>query len=330
MTRRIIIVGQGPAADALAAALEAGSDPVEVVRVADTGAAAALVGNGSPAADLVVEARPDEPLAAKAAALAALLAGMPATVPIAVVTRSHTLDELLPSPRHGSRVVGLRLLPGTPVAEIAMPAAFDDGVVDAVLDLLEAAGLVALPCGDGPGRIVDRLVAAAALDAQALLVGGLATPATIAEGTAQVGLSLATIETDELPAVAAALHVGLGDAPRFAPPVIVGGPAVATDAGASPGGTAPLDVDAVADRLGLVVIAEAYRLVGEAVAGAEEIERAMTRGAGWAAGPFTMAGLRGLRAVVTGLAALSRGPGVDPVTADRFAMPPLLWQMATV
>ena len=218
MTRRIIIVGQGPAADALAAALEAGSDPVEVVRVADTGAAAALVGNGSPAADLVVEARPDEPLAAKAAALAALLAGMPATVPIAVVTRSHTLDELLPSPRHGSRVVGLRLLPGTPVAEIAMPAAFDDGVVDAVLDLLEAAGLVALPCGDGPGRIVDRLVAAAALDAQALLVGGLATPATIAEGTAQVGLSLATIETDELPAVAAALHVGLGDAPRFAPP----------------------------------------------------------------------------------------------------------------
>ena len=56
----------------------------------------------------------------------------------------------------------------------------------------------------------------------------------------------------------------------------------------------------------------------------------MTAGAGWAAGPFTLAGRRGLRAVVTAIAALGRDPAADPATADRFAMPQLLWRMATV
>ena len=67
----------------------------------------------------------------------------------------------------------------------------------------------------------------------------------------------------------------------------------------------------LAERLALAAIAEGYRLVEEAVAGAEEIERALTAGAGWAAGPFTLAGRRGLRGVVTALAAIARDPAVD-------------------
>jgi len=319
VTRRAVVVGGGPAADAVATALCGGLEPFEVVRVAGPGPQDPRPG----APDLVVEAAPDGPLPAKAAALAALLGWLPATVPIAVVTRHHTLAALLPSLRHGSRVVGLRLLPGTPVVEVAMPAAFDDGVVDAVLDLLEGAGLVPLSCADVPGRIVDRLVASAALASDALIQQGRATPTEMAAAAARAGLSLAAIEPHELAAVACALHAGLGDAARFAPPAPDPGTAVAA-------GPLALDVDTLAGRLELVVIAEAYRLVGEAVAGADEIERAMTQGAGWAAGPFTMAGRRGLRDVVTGLAVLSRAAGVDPITADRFAMPPLLWQMATV
>jgi len=280
----------------------------------------------------MVDAAPDSPLPAKVAALAALLGRLPDTVPIAVATRHHTVDSLLPSVRHGSRVVGLRLMPGTAVAEVAMPAAFDDRVVDAVLDLLESAGITALPCADGPGRIIDRLVAAAALDARWMAEGGFATGATVTAATSEAGLSLTSIEPDELPGIAGALHAGLGDAARFSVATLPTGAAPGIRAEGTPSvqPPVPLDVDAAAERLELVVIAEAYRMVGEAMGGAEEIERAMTRGAGWAAGPFTLAGRRGLRAVVTGLARVSRAPGVDPVIADRFAIPPLLWQMATV
>lgn len=325
MTRRAVIVGHASDADGVAAALGRGSHPLEVVRVVVPGEGA---GEGhlpalARASDLVVEAAPDEPLSGKAAALAMVLGCLPASVPIAVVTRRHTLADLLPAPRHGSRVVGLRLLPGTHVAEVAMAAAFDDAIVDAVLDLLEGAGLVSLPCGDGPGRIVDRLVAAAAMDVRHLMGVGLLTPADAAAATARAGLSLTAIAPDDLPPVAASIDAGLGGAPRFT----IGTPQASPAAGA---GLAPLDTAVAATRLELVVIAEAYRLVGEAVAGAQEIERAMTQGAGWAVGPFTMAGRLGLRAVVTGLAALGRAADADAVTADRFAIPPLLWQMATV
>jgi len=312
-------VGAGPRAEAIAAAVRA-SGAIDVVLAADP---AAAVFATPPA--LVVEAAADLPLPTKAAALAALLAGLPGGVPIAVATRVHTVEALLPAFRHGSRVVGLHLLPGTRIAEIAMPGAFDDAVVDGVLDLLASAGISALPCADAPGRIVDRLVTVVALEAAALRGGGLASASIAAAAAADAGLSLAAIPEEDLDVIASAIHDGLGEPARFRAP----GP-TRTAAAVPPGGRALLDAAAVGQRLELAAIAEAYRLVGDAVAGAEEIERAMTQGAGWAAGPFALASRHGLRVVVTGLAALSRASGVDPVTADRFAIPQLLWTMATV
>lgn len=311
-------MGAGPQAEAIAAAVRA-SGAIDVVLAAEP---AAAVFATPPA--LVVEAAADLPLPAKAAALAALLGGLPGGVPIAVATRAHTVEALLPAFRHGGRVVGLHLLPGTTIAEIAMPGAFDDAVVDGVLDLLASAGISALPCADAPGRIVDRLITVVALEAATLRGGGLASASIVAAAAAAAGLSLAAIPAEDLDVIASAIHDGLGEPARFR------GPGPTPTAAVPPGGRAPLDAAAVGERLELAAIAEAYRLVGDAVAGAEEIERAMTQGAGWAAGPFALAGRRGLRAVVTGLAALSGASGVDPVTADRFAIPQLLWTMATV
>ena len=326
MTRRILVVGVGPGAEAIAAALgEGGAIDVAVAPAPGSAAAPVAAAMSAAVVDLVIEAALDLPLPAKVDALAALLASLPGSVPIAVATRRHELHALLPATRHGSRVVGFNLLPGSAVAELAMPVAFDDTVVDAVLDLLAEAGIIALPCMDAPGRIVDRLVVAVALEARALVQGGAATQVTADAALRAAGLSLAAFADTDLDAIAAVIHAGLGDAPRFA-----SGSSTHPAAEASPGGHLPIDAAAVADRLSWAAIAEAYRLVGDAIAGADEIERAMTLGAGWATGPFTLAGRLGLRVVVTGLAALSRAPDVDPVTADRFAIPALLWQMATV
>ena len=202
-----------------------------------------------------------------------------------------------------------------------MPAQFDDGVVDGVLELLEGRGLVALPCGDAPGRIVDRMVAAAWLEVRAASAAG--TSAEVIQGAlADAGIALAAVAEADLVSIVRAVHAGLGEPSRFDPAVLQG-PATRHPA-------RPLDVLALADRLALAAIAEGYRLVEEAVAGAEEIERALTAGARWTAGPFTLAGRRGLRGVVTALAAIARDPAEDPATRDRFAIPQVLWTIATV
>jgi 3-hydroxyacyl-CoA dehydrogenase len=310
---RIIVVGAGEAAEALVTALARDDRPTDLV--ADPTALPATL-----AADaaLVIEAAPDLDTDAKAAALRSLLTSLPGGTPIAVSTRLHTVESLLPASRHGTRVVGLNLVSGSPVAEVAMPAQFDDEVVDGVLASLEARGLVALPCGDAPGRIVDRLVAVAWLEARSVAAAG-ATDEHVAAALMDAGLSLAVLGEDaEATRVIAAIHAGLGEPDRFDTAIV------------PPRRTPPPDAATISDRLVLAVIAEAYRLVEEAAAGAEEIERAMTVGAGWTAGPFTLAGRRGLRAVVAGLTAIARDPAEDAATHDRYAMPRVLWTMATV
>lgn len=315
--RRVTVVGEGTAAAAaelVAAAGPLARQPVVVERVADAAGLAAIGADRHALPDLVIEASPDAPVERKAAAVAALLDALPGRVPIAVVARLPMIADLLPGARDGARVVGLHPVAGR-LVEVAMPAWFDDVVVDGVLDLLDGAGLVALPCTDAPGRIVDRLVAAARLEAVAH--AGRDDPGHLEVALGTEGLPLHVLASADLPAVAAALHEGLGDAHRFLPPT-------------PPTLAAGLPTSAIMARVCLAVIAEAYRLVGEAVAGAEDIERAMTLGAGWATGPFALAGRAGLRTLVTELTAAARAPDADLATADRFRVPPVLWQIATV
>jgi 3-hydroxyacyl-CoA dehydrogenase len=216
--------------------------------------------------------------------------------------------------------VGLHHVGAPGVWEVALPDAFDEALADRVLDLLTGAGHTAVPCGDAHGRIVDRLAVAVLLEARALRAarpapGGVPDAVTAALDAG--GLATDAIRADDVPTIAAALHEGSGGADRFdpdAPP---------------PAGGVPVDPAALRDRLELVAIAEGYRVVGDAVAGVAEIEAAMTLGAGWRQGPFTLAGRRGLRDVVEGLTRACRAPGADAATLDRFRVPPLLWQLAT-
>ena len=312
---RIVVIGTGEGAGLLATALARDEAPTDLTidLVADPSRLEPILARE---AGLIVEAAPDSDPDAKAAVLRTLLDDLPARVPIAVATRLLTLDTLLPASRHGARVVGLHPIHGSSVVEIAMPAQFDDGVVDGVLALLEGRGFVALPCGDAPGRIVDRLLATAWLEVRAAAARG--TPAAvIVSALADAGIALGAVAEADLAPILAVLHAGLGEPSRYAPAL-------------PPAGGAPPDAASLADRLALAAIAEGYRLVEEAVAGAEEIERAVTAGARWAAGPFTLAGRRGLRGVVTALVAIARDPAEDDAARDRFAVPQLLWTMATV
>jgi 3-hydroxyacyl-CoA dehydrogenase len=315
---RILVVGAGEEAAAIRAALARDDRPTDLLAAPD-----ALPAGLATEAALIVEATPDADPAAKAAAVRTLLDVSRGRVPIAIATRLHLVESLLPASRHGARVVGLHLAGdrerGRPVvAEVAMPARFDDEVVDGVLALLEDRGLVALPCGDAPGRIIDRLAAVGWLEARSAATAG-APPDVVSGAFTDAGLSPAILGAEPRAAdIVGAIHAGLGEPDRFDATVV------------RPRSAMPHDRAALADRLVLAVIAEAYRLVEEAVAGAEEIERAMTAGAGWTAGPFTLAGRRGLRGVVTALTAIARDPAEDMAARDRFAMPRVLWTMATV
>jgi 3-hydroxyacyl-CoA dehydrogenase len=311
-TERIVVVGMGESADALAMALARDGRPTDLV--ADPLALPwALMAETA----LAVEALPDDAWN-KRSAVGTLLNVLPVRVPLAIATRRHSLGALLPASRHASRVVGLHLVPGSSVAEVAMPAQFDGEVVDGVLALLGARGLVALPCGDVPGRIVDRLVAAAWLEARSAAATG-ASDGDVMAAFADAGLSLAALgPDDDALTLIAAIHAGLGEPDRYDATIL------------RSNGARPVGATTLSERVTLAVIAEAYRLVEEAVAGAAEIERAMTAGAGWLSGPFTLAGCRGLRAVVAGLTAIARDPAEDAATHDRYALPRVLWTMATV
>jgi 3-hydroxyacyl-CoA dehydrogenase len=87
-------------------------------------------------------------------------------------------------------------------------------------------------------------------------------------------------------------------------------------------------VAAVAWRITLVVVNEAYRIVGDGAADIPDIDLAVRAGLGFAQGPFELAGRVGLRAIVEGLHRLrsvTEGQG-----ADQYEVAPLLWQVATV
>ncbi len=320
---RVLVVGAGAPATGLADLLGRAGRPTD--RVPEPGAVAHSLGR---APVLVVEATPDDGEAAKRIAVQTVLGTVPRGVPVAIATRRHVLAALLPTMSDGSRVVGLNLVAaggvvrgepgGRPaLVEVALPAAFDDTLADGVLTLLQGRGVVALPTGDTPGRIVDRLVVAVWQEVLAARAGGVAQE-DVEGALAEVGITLEVVAREDVAAITRAIHGGLGEPDRFAPGVAAPGDRVGP----------PRTVGEVRDRFALTAIAEAYRMVEEAVTGAAEIERAMTAGAGWAAGPFTLAARRGLRDVVTALARIGRDATDDAAARDRFAMPRLLWAMA--
>jgi hypothetical protein len=339
-------------------------------------------GPGQHAADLVVLGgeRCTPP------ALGDVLRTLDPAVPVAVLVRRRTVGELAAPRERTGRLFGLHLVgwPGAAeaaLAEVVIPPDADPDRAESVLVRVEALGLTVAACGDGPGRIVDRLAATLALDAAALVAEGAVEGPALAAAWGRAGhrrepgLGRAPVG-GSIEGVIRAIGGRLGDPPRYrmgapasaapasaapsrAAPASAApasaAPASAAPAGAAPAGAAPASAapasaapasaapasaarpgghaasasDIAVRRLEVAVIAEAYRLIGEGVADPATIDRALVHGCGWPTGPFELAGRIGLRALVTRLVELGRGAGADAATRDRFAIPPLLWQMAT-
>jgi 3-hydroxybutyryl-CoA dehydrogenase len=107
-------------------------------------------------------------------------------------------------------------------------------------------------------------------------------------------------------------------------PSRLGTPASAPGAGPARGWASAGEI---VERVELGVINEAYRAIGEGVAGPADIDLAMRLGAGHPSGPFARAGDLGLRRVVERLHVLHLE---QRETSDQYEVAPLLWQMATV
>ena len=212
-----------------------------------------------------------------------------------------------------------------PLVEVVATAAADPAVLDRATALMTAWGKVPVRCRDTPGFIVNRVNRPFTLEALAMLGGGEASIETIDAAMRADGFPMGPFELMDLVGIdinlAAARGVFAGSrrgrrpAGRAVPPVADPGAArrgrparpqdrrrastatTTTDAdraraGASsvPTGPAPtLDAGAIAGRIMLAIVNEAYRAAGDGVATPADIDLAMRLGANHPSGPFERA-----------------------------------------
>jgi 3-hydroxybutyryl-CoA dehydrogenase len=303
---------------------------------------------------LVVEAALED-LDAKRAIFGALDAATPRSTILATNTSALSVAAIAVATDQPDRVIGLHFFnpaPVKPLVEVVVPPAADPAAVDRAIALTTAWGKVPIRCRDTPGFIVNRVNRPYTLEALAMLEDCLASVEDIDAGMRAAGFPMGPFELMDLVgidinlAAARGVHAGAlatGDplAARFRPSRIqerlvasgsLGrktdegfyryadgrpvGPNNDVDGRASEGPT--LDAGAIAERVILAVINEAYRAAGDDVATRADIDLAMRLGANHPTGPFERADELGGSAAV--LAALRRHAPDGP----RFSPAPLL------
>jgi 3-hydroxybutyryl-CoA dehydrogenase len=246
-----------------------------------------------------------------------------------------------------SRVLGLHFfnpVPRMELVELVAPPLVDEAVIDRAGATMRAWGKTAIRCADAPGFIVNRVNRPFTLEALAILAEGTATPEAIDAAVRAAGFPLGPFELMDLTgldvttAASRAIHLAMaaaGDprAERFRPAAIQEELVEAGRLGRKTGQgfyaydgngrriDAPVDTVAagphVAERLTLAIVNEAFAALGDGVAHAADIDRAMRLGVGHPVGPFERAAaLGGAAAVVEALrrwAAL--GPRFEPADA---------------
>ncbi len=302
-----------------------------------------IAGTASRAAEgshLVVEAAIED-LAVKRALFGDLdrVAGPEAV--IATNTSALSVGQIAEAARVApERVVGLHFFNPAPVMELVEVVAGRASAAWAV----ERAAAIAVDWGktpirsaDAPGFIVNRVNRPFTLEPLRLLRAGLGTVASIDEALVGAGFPMGPftlmdlIGLDVNLAAARGLFEGFGHGARFRPSPIqeelVAGHQLGrkTDLGfyryqhgrrlepaprfARPELGAPrgqlLDAASVADRVTLAIVNEAFRALGDGVAPADDIDRAMRLGAGHPFGPIEWARERGFAEVALSLDALS-------------------------
>lgn len=261
-----------------------------------------------------------------------------------------TIAEVVGRPE---RIVGLHFFNPAPVlalVEVVAGRRSAPWAVETAAAVVEGWGKTAIRVKDSPGFIVNRVNRPFTLEPLRLLRSGSGSIETIDRALADAGFPIGPfalmdlIGIDVNLAAARGLFEAFGRPPRFRPSPIqeelvaagrlgrktgegffryaegrATGPAgrFAGEVRAGRRATATLDPDAIAERVILAIVNEAYRAAGDGVAYDADIDRAMRLGANHPFGPFEWARRTGVHEVVVMLDGLSD----EDVDTFRPALP---------
>jgi 3-hydroxybutyryl-CoA dehydrogenase len=300
-------------------------------------------------AEVILEAALED-LALKRTIFRTLDGAAPPEAMLATNTSALSIAAIAEATDRPERVIGLHFFnpaPIMPLVEVVSAPDTDAAVADRAVALVERWGKTAVRTADTPGFIVNRVNRPFTLEALALVADGAASVEAIDAALRAEGFPMGPFELMDLVGIdvnlAAARGVweGLGRPDRLRPSAIQerlvdagrlgrktgagfyryeGGRrvSVAEQFAAGSGGSTTLADAAVAERILLAVVNEAWHALGDRVATKADIDLALRLGAGHPVGPFERTErLGGASAVVAALESLA-------ASGDRFLPAPSL------
>ena len=325
-----------------ASRLEADTDAMEdwaTGRIARLGMAASAA-DAAADAHLVIEAAIED-LATKQRLFAELDRSAPPTTVLATNTSALSVSRIAEGAHLApERVVGMHFFNPAPrldLVEIVAGTGSAEWAVERAAAIADDWGKVPIRAKDSPGFIVNRVNRPFTLEPLRLLRAGAGTIVAIDDAITAAGFPMGPfalmdlIGIDVNLAAARGLFEGFGRAARFRPSPIQEELVAAGSLGRKAGrgfyryeegrslGPAPrferperglpgagtLAPDAIAERVILAIANEAYRALGDAVATADDIDRAMRLGASHPFGPFEWVRRTGVEEVAMSLDAMS-------------------------
>jgi 3-hydroxybutyryl-CoA dehydrogenase len=259
---------------------------------------------------------------------------------LATNTSALSVSSIAEAVTRPNRFVGLHFFnpaPVLPLVEVVAGRRSDDWAVERAAGIVEGWGKTPIRVAESPGFIVNRVNRPFTLEPLRLLRAGMGTIESIDLALTAAGFPMGPfalmdlIGIDVNLAAARGLFESSGRPPRFRPSpvqeelVAAGrlgrkagegfyryedGRALGPAARFAPSSSAiarrgELDAAAIAERVILAIVNEAYRALGDEVATADDIDRAMQLGANHPFGPFAWAESAGLHEVVVMLDGLS-------------------------
>jgi 3-hydroxybutyryl-CoA dehydrogenase len=267
---------------------------------------------------------------------------------LATNTSALAVSDIADGTLHPDRIVGLHFFNPAPVLPLVEVVAGDRSAawaVERAAAIVEGWGKTAIRVADSPGFIVNRVNRPFTLEPLRLLHAAAGSVESIDGALTAAGFPMGPfalmdlIGIDVNLAAARGLFEASGRPPRFRPSPIqedlvaagrlgrktgegfyrydagrAAGPAgrFAGEIRLGPSAPKPLDADSIAERVILAIVNEAYRALGDRVATADDIDRAMRLGANHPFGPFEWARRTGLQEVALML------DGLADEDADTF------------
>jgi 3-hydroxybutyryl-CoA dehydrogenase len=260
---------------------------------------------------------------------------------LATNTSALSITSIAEAAARPDRVVGLHFFnpaPVLPLVEVVAGRQSAGWAVERAFGIVEGWGKTPIRVADSPGFIVNRVNRPFTLEPLRLLRAAVGTVESIDAALVAAGFPMGPfalmdlIGIDVNLAAARGLFEASGRPPRFRPSPIqeelvaagrlgrkagegfyryedgrATGPAHRFAGPATAGGRRPAHLEgaSIAERVILAIVNEAYRALGDGVASADDIDRAMRLGANHPFGPFAWSQAAGLHEVVVMLDALS-------------------------